>query len=132
MVPALEDIVAFALGALRSFRRLDEPFPEVLDTLVEFLGLEQLVRQRDKVEVEKRLDRRLFEAVGFREAVPQAVQVGGQRVAKVRERGRADMVADDEQKERLVLRAAEHLRAREMSDFPVRVRQLLEHPERCR
>lgn len=83
----------------------NEPFPEFEHLLIKLFGLEEFVRQRDKVEVEKGLDRCLLESGGFREAVPESVQVGREGRAEVGEWGGANVVPDDEQEERLVLRA---------------------------
>lgn len=83
-----------------------EALAQVGDLLLEELGLEQLVRQRDKVEVEEVVDPGRLEALGLAQAVPQPVQVGCECRAQVRERGRADVVTNDKEEERLVLRAA--------------------------
>ena len=107
MVLALEDIVIAAVVVVRvSVAGLDdEPFPEFEHLFIKLFGLEEFVRQRDKVEVEEGFDRRLFESGGFREAVPESVQVGREGRAEVGEWSGADVVSDDEQEERLVLRA---------------------------
>lgn len=107
MIFALEDIVIAAVVVVRvSVAGLDdEPFPELEHPLIKLFGLEEFVRQRDKVEVEEGFDRRLLESGGFREAVPESVQVGREGRAEVGEWSGADVVSDDEQEERLVLRA---------------------------
>jgi len=102
--------------------RLGEALTELDDLRLEQLGLEELVRERDKVEVEEVVDLGALEPLGLAQTVPQAVQVGGEGRTEVGEGRGANVVADDEEEERLVLRAAREMRVSALSWARTRTR----------
>jgi hypothetical protein len=83
-----------------------KPLPQLRNTLLKLLRLEQLMGKGDEVKVEERLNGRGFETRGLGEAIPETLEVGGEGVFEVLQRGGADVVADDEEEESLVLRTA--------------------------
>jgi hypothetical protein len=86
-------------------RRIGKPFPQRLDLGLKVLGLEQLMGESDECEVKEGRDEAVLEAGGFRQSVPETIEVGGEGRLEVGERGRADVVPNDEKEESLVLGA---------------------------
>lgn len=97
MIFGLKD-VALMLG-------VREPLPQSLDLRLEVFGLKELVRKGDESEVEEGGDDAGFEAGGLGEAIPKAVEVGGEGILEIGEGSGADVVTDDEEEEGLVLRS---------------------------
>lgn len=96
LVVLLEEHVVLVLA-------IDESASERLDIALKLLGLEELVREGHEREVEEGCDLRVLEAGRLGEAVPETVEVREERRAEVREGSRANVVADHEEEQRLVL-----------------------------
>lgn len=84
--------------------RVDEALAKLLDLGLEKLRLQKLVWEGDEGEVEEGGDDASLEAFWLRETIPEAVEVGFERCLKVRKGSGANVVANDEEEESLVLR----------------------------
>lgn len=102
-----DPLVILGLEDIALMLRIREPLPQSLDLRLKVLGLQELMRKGDESEVEESGNDAGFETGGLGEAVPEAVEVGGQGVLEVSEGGGADVVADDEEEEGLVLGSVE-------------------------
>lgn len=78
---------------------IDEPAAERPDLILEFVSGEHLVRQAGEAQVEEIREAAVLQALWLRQAVPNPVQVRLERRGEVREWRRADVVADNEEKE---------------------------------
>lgn len=72
MILGLEDVALML--------RVREPLPQSFDLRLKVVGLQEFVRQGDESEVEEGGDDTGFETGGLGEAVPEAVEVGGESV----------------------------------------------------
>jgi hypothetical protein len=110
-------LVIFGLEDVALVLGIREPLPQSLDLRLKVVGLQELVREGDESEVEEGGDDTGFETSGLGETIPEAVEVGGEGVLEVGERGGADVVADDEEEECLVLRPVKRTVRRNESEL---------------
>ena len=104
MIGRQEDAALELVLTVSALRRrgvaLDEARAQVLNLRCELIGLKDLVGEGGKGEIKVVFYARAFQALRLGDRRPDLRQVLDQRVAQVRERGSADMVAYDEEQER--------------------------------
>ena len=105
MVHRFEQIVALLL--------VPEPRAQVRHLRLKLVGDQDLMRQRRKVEVEVVGQLPVLQLVRLGEVVPNAEQVSRKRGAQVLQRGRANVVANDEEEQGAALGAVLGLLAEE-------------------